>query len=187
MWLDGAARRLTIFLDEGTKAPHGMKPLYTEIVHRAHEAGLAGASVFHGIEGFGASRHVHVNRVLSWSADLPVTIVIVDTPEKIDAFVPVVQGLVTDGLVTVDDLRAVRRARPRGASSPEEEPDGAQRPGMLRRLAQLGAPAHAGSREPLRAGQPRADGGQATQPARAQPRPTAPKPPSRLATTLATA
>ena len=144
MWLEGTARRLTIFIDEGDKAPHGLKPLYTEIVHRAHVAGLAGASVFHGIEGYGASRHVHVTKVLSWSADLPVAIVIVDTPERIDAFLPVVQSLVTDGLVTVDDLQAIHRARPRRASSPEEEPGGDCPHGMLRRLTHLGALAHAG-------------------------------------------
>jgi uncharacterized protein len=131
MWLEGAARRLTIFVDEGDKAPHGMKPLYTEIVHRAHEAGLAGASVFHGIEGYGASRQVHVNKVLSWSADLPVAIVIVDVPEKIDAFLSVVRSLVTDGLVTVDDLRAIHRAHPRGASKPGEEPDTERHRGVL--------------------------------------------------------
>ncbi|SFL22244.1 DUF190 domain-containing protein [Geodermatophilus ruber] len=144
MWLDGAARRLTIFVDEGGKAPHSMKPLYTEVVHRAHEAGLAGASVFHGIEGYGASRHVHLNRVLSWSADLPVAIVIVDVPEKIDGFLPVVKSLVTDGLVTIDDLRAIHRAHPRGASSPEEEPDAERHRGVLHRLTHLGALTHAG-------------------------------------------
>jgi PII-like signaling protein len=144
MWLERAARRLTIFVDEGDRAPHGMKPLYTEIVHRAHEAGLAGASVFHGIEGYGASRHVHVNKVLSWSADLPVAIVIVDVPEKIDAFLPVVESLITDGLVTVDDLRAVHRAHPRGASSPEEEPDAERHRGRLHQLTHLGALARAG-------------------------------------------
>jgi uncharacterized protein len=154
MWLEGTLRRLTIFVEEGDKAPHGMKPLYSEIVHRAHEAGLAGASVFHGIEGYGESRHVHVNRVLSWSPALPVAIVIVDAPEKIDAFLPVVKTLVTDGLVTVDDLRAMRRGRPRGAPSPDEEADQEadeeadqeadedQRRGLLQRLAHRGAPAH---------------------------------------------
>jgi PII-like signaling protein len=144
MWLEGAARRLTIFVDEGDKAPHGMKPLYTEIVHRAHEAGLAGASVFHGIEGYGTSRRVHVNKVLSWSGDLPVAIVIVDVPEKIDAFLPVVKTLVTDGLVTVDDLRAIHRAHPRGASSPEEDPGAERHRGVLHRLTHLGALASVG-------------------------------------------
>jgi PII-like signaling protein len=144
MWLEGTARRLTILVDEGDKAPHGTKPLYVEIVHRAHEAGLAGASVFHGIEGYGASKQVHVNKLLSLSADLPVAIVIVDVPERIDAFLPVVKTLVTDGLVTVDDVRAIHRARPRGASSPEEQPQDYRHRGMLHRLTHLGAAAHVG-------------------------------------------
>jgi uncharacterized protein len=144
MWLEGTARRLTILVDEGDKAPHGMKPLYTEIVHRAHEAGLAGASVFHGIEGYGASKQVHVNKILSLSANLPVAIVIVDVPERIDAFLPVVKALVTDGLVTVEDLRAIHRGRPRGASSPEEQPDDYRHHGTLHRLTHLGAVAPAG-------------------------------------------
>jgi hypothetical protein len=54
----------------------------------------------------------------------------------------VVKTLVTDGLVTVDDLRAIRRGRPRGASSPDEEADDGEQPGLLRRLAHLRAPAH---------------------------------------------
>jgi PII-like signaling protein len=141
MWLEGTARRLTIFIDEGDRAPHSMKPLYCEIVHRAHQAGLAGASVFHGIEGYGASRQVHVNRVLSWSADLPVVIVIVDSPDRIDGFLPVVQSLVIDGLVTVDDLRAIRRAE-RRQDSRADGADSDRHPGMLLRLAHLGAGAH---------------------------------------------
>ena len=146
MRLEGAARRLTILIDESDKAPHGMKPLYCEIVHRAHQAGLAGASVFHGIEGYGASRHVHENRVLSWSGDLPVAIVIIDAPERIDAFLPTVQALVTDGLVTVDDLRAIGR-RARGAQAADEATDADRHPGVLRRLVHLGGAAHEQPRE----------------------------------------
>jgi len=141
MRLEGAARRLTILIDEGDKAPGSLKPLYTEIVHRAHQAGLAGASVFHGIEGYGASQHVHENRILSWSGDLPVAIVIVDAPDRIDAFLPVVQALVTDGLVTVEDLRAIpRTGHHPGALADGMEPD--RHPGMLRRLAQRGTETH---------------------------------------------
>ena len=59
-------------------------PTYHEIVERAHAAGLAGVSVFRGIEGFGASRHVHTTRVLSLSEDLPVSVVIVDAEDKVE-------------------------------------------------------------------------------------------------------
>ncbi len=73
-----SARRLTIIIGADDVWRH--KPLYNEIVHRAHAAGLAGASVFHGIEGYGATSHIHTTRILSLSEDLPVAIVIVDDP-----------------------------------------------------------------------------------------------------------
>lgn len=106
MTLSGKARRLTIVVgDDDTW--HG-KPLYTEIVHRAHAAGLAGASVFRGIEGYGASNHIHTTRILSLSDDLPVAVVVVDTAERIDAFLPDVEALVTEGLITLADVEVVR-------------------------------------------------------------------------------
>lgn len=108
--LGGPARRLTVYIGESDTWKH--KPLYSEIVHRAHEAGLAGASVFRGIEGFGTSSRVHTSRLLSLSEDLPVAVVIVDTAERIDAFLPQVEEVVTEGLVTIDDVAvAVHRYR----------------------------------------------------------------------------
>jgi PII-like signaling protein len=106
MTLSGPARRLTILIGEDDTR-HG-KPLYTEIVHRAHAAGLAGASVLRGIEGYGASNHIHTTRILSLSDDLPVAVIIVDTPDKIDSFIPEVEELVAEGLVLVDDVHVVR-------------------------------------------------------------------------------
>jgi PII-like signaling protein len=105
MTLSGAARRLTIVIGEDDTY-HG-KPLYTEIVHRAHAAGLAGASVFRGIEGYGASNHIHTTRILSLSDDLPVAVIIVDTADRVDAFLPEVEELVGEGLVMVDDVTVV--------------------------------------------------------------------------------
>lgn len=84
--LTGSALRVTIFIGENDVWHH--RPLYSEIVHRAHAAGLAGASVFRGIEGFGASSLIHTSRLLSLSEDLPVAIVVVDTEERIRAFLP---------------------------------------------------------------------------------------------------
>ncbi|MGH3739263.1 MAG: DUF190 domain-containing protein [Micromonosporaceae bacterium] len=106
MKLAGAAQRLTVLVGEDDRW-HG-KPLYTEIVHRAHAAGLAGASVFHGIEGYGASSRIHTSRLLSLSEDLPVAIVIVDAAAKIEAFLPQLDELVTEGLVILDDVHVVR-------------------------------------------------------------------------------
>jgi hypothetical protein len=104
--LHGPAQRLTVVVGESDVVGH--RPLYSEIVHRAHAAGLAGAAVFRGIEGFGASGQIHTNRLLSLSEDLPVSVVVVDTPERIEAFLPEVEELVTEGLVIVDDVRVVR-------------------------------------------------------------------------------
>jgi uncharacterized protein len=103
MKLTGTARRLTVYLGEDDTWHH--KPLYTEIVHRAHQAGLAGASVMRGIEGFGAgSSRIHTSRLLSLSEDLPVAVVIVDTPERIDEFLPQVEEVLGEGLAVLDDV-----------------------------------------------------------------------------------
>ncbi|MGK4582296.1 DUF190 domain-containing protein [Kitasatospora sp. HPMI-4] len=104
--LTGGALRLTVFVGESDGWHH--RPLYSEIVHRAHAAGLAGASVFRGIEGFGASSLVHTARLLSLSEDLPVAVVIVDTEERVRAFLPELDGLVGEGLVTLDECEVVR-------------------------------------------------------------------------------
>ncbi|MGW7508380.1 DUF190 domain-containing protein [Streptomyces massasporeus] len=104
--LTGRALRLTVFVGERDTWHH--KPLYSEIVHRAHVAGLAGASVFRGIEGFGASSLIHTSRLLSLSEDLPVAVVIVDTEPRVRAFLPQLDELVTEGLVTLDDCEVIR-------------------------------------------------------------------------------
>lgn len=77
-------------------------------MHRAHAAGLAGASVFRGIEGFGASSRIHTSRLLSLSEDLPVAIVVVDTEERVRAFLPQLDDLVGEGLVTLEECEVVR-------------------------------------------------------------------------------
>jgi PII-like signaling protein len=106
--LTGRALRATVFVGEHDTWHH--KPLYSEIVHRAHAAGLAGASVFRGIEGFGASSLIHTSRLLSLSEDLPVAVVIVDDEERVRAFLPQLDELVTEGLVTLDDCEVIRYA-----------------------------------------------------------------------------
>jgi PII-like signaling protein len=113
MRLAGAAERLSVFIGENDQYHH--KPLYTEIVHRAHSAGLAGATVFRGFEGYGASNAIHTTRILSLSADLPILIIIVDTEDRIEAFLPQLDELITEGLVLrdrVDIVKYVGRAAP---------------------------------------------------------------------------
>lgn len=85
-------------------------------MHRAHAAGLAGASVFRGIEGFGASSMIHTQRLLSLSEDLPVAVVIVDTEARIRAFLPLIAEL-TGGPVTLDACEIVRSAPGPGEGS----------------------------------------------------------------------
>lgn len=106
MKLEGRQQRLTIYIGESDR--HGHTPLATEIVQRAHAAGLAGASVFRGVEGFGASNHIHTTRILSLSEDLPVAIVIVDRPDAIAEFVAALDELITEGLVVVEDVDVVK-------------------------------------------------------------------------------
>ncbi len=119
MRLTGTALRLTIMIGESDRWHH--KPLSTEIVHRAHKAGLAGATVLHGVEGFGASNRIHTTRLLSLSEDLPVVIVIVDTHERIHAFLPQLDELVTEGLVILDDCEVIRYAGRDAAPDPKGE------------------------------------------------------------------
>jgi uncharacterized protein len=106
MRLQGPAKRLTVFIGESDHYHH--KPLYAEIVHRAHAAGLAGASVLRGIEGFGASQHVHTTRLLSLSEDLPIVIVMIDSADRIERFAFELDELITEGLVVIDDVEVVR-------------------------------------------------------------------------------
>lgn len=106
MKLEGQQQRLTVYIGESDR--YGHTPLATEIVQRAHAAGLAGASVFRGVEGYGASNHIHTTRILSLSDDLPIAIVIVDRPDAIAAFLPQLDELVSEGLVVVEDIEVVR-------------------------------------------------------------------------------
>jgi PII-like signaling protein len=112
---NGPAKRLTVFIGESDHYHH--KPLYSEIVHRAHKAGLAGASVLRGVEGFGAGQHVHTTRLLSLAEDLPVLVVIIDDAERIERFTLELDELITEGLVVIDDVHVVRYDTQAGAST----------------------------------------------------------------------
>ncbi|TNC24128.1 DUF190 domain-containing protein [Amycolatopsis alkalitolerans] len=98
--------RLSILIDEGDHWHH--KPLYAEIVHRAREAGLAGATVIRGIEGYGASSRIHTTHLFRVGDDLPLLIVIIDTEDRIRGFLPRLDDLGIEGLVALDDVEIVR-------------------------------------------------------------------------------
>lgn len=96
---------LRIFVGESDRWKH--QPLYEAIVLRAREAGLAGATVIRCPMGFGANSRVHTTKVLRLSEDLPFIIEIIDTKEKIDAFIPVLDGMVEEGLVTLEPVQVI--------------------------------------------------------------------------------
>lgn len=112
---------LRIFLGESDR--HGDKPLYEWLVHKAREHGLAGATVLRGLEGFGAHSRLHTAKILRLSTDLPVVVEIVDTQEKIDAFMPLVDGAVREGLATLEKVvvRFYRSGRDRAETNTQEE------------------------------------------------------------------
>jgi PII-like signaling protein len=108
MALTGEGVLLRIFIGEADR--HHGRPLSEVIVESARARGLAGATAWKGFMGFGAHSHMHTAKVLRLSTDLPVIIEIVDTREKIDAFLPELDGFVTEGLVTLEraDVRIYR-------------------------------------------------------------------------------
>jgi uncharacterized protein len=101
---------LRIFIGESDRAGH--KPLYETIVLKAREANLAGATVLRGVMGFGKHSMVHTAKILRLSEDLPMIVEIVDSLEKIEAFLPVLDELITDGLVTLEKVKVIHYRAP---------------------------------------------------------------------------
>lgn len=93
---------LRIFIGESDK--HEGTPLYEWIVCRAKEHGLAGATVLRGLEGFGAHSRLHTAKILRLSEDLPIVVEIVDTKEKIEAFLPIIDAAIPEGLATLEKV-----------------------------------------------------------------------------------
>ena len=110
MKLEREGKLLRIFIGENDRWEG--KPLFEAIVLKVREMGGAGATVLRGIEGFGAQSRIHTARILRLSEDLPIVVEIVDTAERIDALLPMLDTMIRDGLVTIEDVRVVRyRAR----------------------------------------------------------------------------
>src|SRR6185295_2036876 len=106
---------LRIFIGESDRWQH--QPLYEAIVQKARELHLAGATVLRGSMGFGKSSRLHTSKILRLSIDLPLVIEIVDSEEKINAFLPMLDGMIGGGLVTLEKVKVVHYRS--GEDSPE--------------------------------------------------------------------
>lgn len=110
MDLPKTAVLLRVFIGDSDR--HKKVPLHEAIVKEARKRGLAGATVVHGVMGFGKSSRIHTAGVLRLSEDLPVVVEIVDTPERIQSFLPDLDQMISDGLVTIEDIEvAIYRHR----------------------------------------------------------------------------
>lgn len=96
---------LRIFIGESDRWQH--KPLYEAIVIKARESHLAGATVLRGVMGFGKSSRLHTAKILRLSMDLPLVIEIVDSEEKIQAFLPVLEPMIGGGLLTLEKVKVI--------------------------------------------------------------------------------
>lgn len=100
---DGYLLRILV----GESDRHGHRPLYESIVLQAREAGLAGATVLRGVMGFGKHSILHTAKILRLSEDMPMIIEIVDSLDKIEKFLPVLDELIKDGLVTMEKVKVI--------------------------------------------------------------------------------
>lgn len=113
MQLPRDAVLLRIFFGEDDKFEH--LPLYEAIVLKAREMHLAGATVLRGSVGFGHSSRIHTTKILRLSQDLPIVVEIIDSKEKIDIFLPVLDGMMSSGLVTLERVQVLQYGAPNSA------------------------------------------------------------------------
>lgn len=106
MKLPENGKLLRVFLGESDKLAG--RPMYEAITLKARELGLAGATVTRGIMGFGADSRMHTAKLLELSGDLPVIVEIVDTAENLEKLMPFLDENVTEGLITMEDVRVVK-------------------------------------------------------------------------------
>lgn len=106
MSLTDEAKLLRIFVGESDRWRGA--PLYEAMVLEARRRGMAGVTVLRGVMGFGHSSRLHTAKVLRLSEDLPMVVEIVDRPERIDDFLPALQEMIGDGLVTIESVRVLR-------------------------------------------------------------------------------
>ena len=106
--LDGEQMLVRIFIGESDRWHH--QPLHAALLERLRREGFAGATVFRGIAGFGARSVVHTSQILRLSEDLPVVIEVVDSEDHVQRLLPVLDEMVTEGLVTVEKARVLKYA-----------------------------------------------------------------------------
>ncbi|MFN2385924.1 MAG: DUF190 domain-containing protein [Thermoanaerobaculia bacterium] len=106
--LDGEQILVRIFIGESDKWHH--QPLSIALLERLRKEGFAGGTVFHGVAGFGARSVLHTAHLLRLSEDLPVVIEVVDTQHHIDRLIPILDEMVTEGLVTLEKARVIKYA-----------------------------------------------------------------------------
>ena len=106
MKLEGEGQLLRVYIGESDQWEG--KPLYMAIVERVKKEGLAGCTVIRGIEGFGASSRIHTARILRLSEDLPVLIEIADRSDRIQKIIPVLDGMVDEGLITLEKVHIIK-------------------------------------------------------------------------------
>lgn len=105
MKIEGEGMLVRVYIGESDRWQG--RPLYEAIVQRARQDGLAGATVLRGVEGFGANSRIHTTKILRLSEDLPIVIEIADTAERIEQFLPVLDEMVSEGMITVEKVRIV--------------------------------------------------------------------------------
>lgn len=101
----GNATKLTIYIGDSFR--YGRRKLYYAIVEMLHDESIAGATVLHGIEGYGVDKQIHTARILDLSNDLPVIITAIDSTEKIEAVIPKLDMMIDKGLVTTEEVRVI--------------------------------------------------------------------------------
>jgi len=105
MKLPSEAELVRIFIGESDRFDG--RPLYEALVRMARERGMAGATVVRGIMGFGADSRMHTAKILRLSEDLPIVIEIADATEKIESFLAAIDGMIEEGMVTVEKVRVI--------------------------------------------------------------------------------
>ncbi len=119
--LEGEQVLVRIFIGESDKWHH--QPLSVALVERLRKEGFAGATVFHGVAGFGARSVLHTTHILRLSEDLPVLVEVVDSQAKVDELVPILDEMVDQGLVTMEKVRVLKYTP--GAQPVQQDGDGA--------------------------------------------------------------